>query len=276
MAELSRYLARIGFAREPRADLLTLEEIVGLHVAAFPFEALDVQLGNPPGLESAAHFAKLVEGGRGGWCYEQNGLLGDMLRSIGFEVTRLSAAGMRQVRGEASHGTHLALLVELDRPYLVDVGFGGSLTQPLPLEEGGWSDGPFRVTLTQLDDGYWRFSERLGDAEPFSFDFLDQPADEGELARLCAWQGTAEESHFVVNLVAQRRDGDTHRTLRGKVLTEVGPKGVLRRELIDASDLVATLQKHFGLNLPDIAACWPAILARHAELLPADQCAVSA
>ena len=266
MAELPRYLKRIEFAGEPRPDLGTLAEIVRLHVASFPFEALDVQLGNPPGLDPAAHFVKLVECGRGGWCYEQNGLLGEMLHSIGFEVTRLSAAVMRQVRGGASHGTHLALRVDLDQPYLVDVGFGGSLTQPLPLAEGEWADGPFRVSLAKLDDGYWRFGERLGDAEPFFFDFLDEPADEGELARLCAWQGTAEDSYFVVNLVAQRRDGDTRRTLRGKVLTETSFEGTTRREIADANGLVSTLREGFALDLPEAALHWPSIVARHTEL----------
>lgn len=275
MAELTRYLGRIGFEGEPRPDLATLEKIVSLHVAAFPFEALDVQLGNPPGLDPKAHFAKLVESGRGGWCYEQNGLLGEMLRSIGFAVTRLSAAVMRQVRGEASHGTHLALRVDLDRPYLVDVGFGGSLTRPLPLEEGEWTDGPFRVSLSKLDDGYWRFNERLGTADPFSFDFRDEAADENELGRLCAWQGKAPESHFVVNLVAQRRAGDVHQTLRGKVLVEAGPEGTLRRELVNAEDLVVTLRDKFDLDFPQIATKWPAILARHAELFRDPQCAES-
>lgn len=266
MHELPRYLNRIGFVHEPRPDLATLREIVRLHVAAFPFEALDVQLGNPPGLDAAAHFAKLVEGGRGGWCYEQNGLLGEMLRAIGFEVTRLSAGVMRQLRGEASHGTHLALRVDLDQPYLVDAGFGGSTTQPLPLKEGAWSDGPFRVSLAKLEDGWWRFSERLGETEPFSFDFRDESADEAELARLCEWQGRDPESNFVVNLVARRRDGNAHRTLRGKVLSETGPDGSTHRELADADDLIATLREKFDLDLPQIASRWPAIVQRHAQV----------
>lgn len=269
MAELARYLAKIGFDGEAGAALATLEDIVRLHVAAFPFEALDVQLGSPPGLDPAAHFAKLVENGRGGWCYEQNGLLGDMLRAVGFEVTRLSAAVMRDLRGDASRGTHLALRVDLDRPYLVDAGFGGSLTRPLPLEGGEWTDGPFRVALTKLDDGYWRFSEKLGEADAFSFDFRDEPADEDELARLCEWQGTASDSNFVINLVAQRRDGDTHRTLRGKVLTDVDPLRMTRREIVNADDLVETLRDQFGLDLPQIVSRWPATVARHTELFGA-------
>lgn len=266
MAEVARYLARIGFTGDPRPDLVTLERIVPLHLAAIPFEALDVQLGNPPGLDPNAHFAKLVTGGRGGWCYEQNGLLGAMLRAIGFTVMRLSAGVMRESRGVASLGSHLALRVDLDRPYLVDVGFGGSISRPLPLQEGAWRDGPFLVALTKLADGYWRFTERLGEADPFSFDFRDGPADETELARLCAWQGCNAESVFVRNLVAQRRVGDIQMTLRGKVLTESDFAGSTKCELTDADELVTVLRKNFGLDVPEIARQWPAIVARHGEV----------
>lgn len=269
MAELQRYLARIGFNDKPNADLSTLYEIVRLHTATFPFEALDVQLGKPPGLDPGAHFAKLVDGGRGGWCYEQNGLLQQMLRSIGFRVTRYSGAMMRQVHGRESHGMHLALGVDLDRRHLVDVGFGGSLTQPLPLEDGEWRDGPFVISLARLPDGWWRFTEQLGDADPLSFDFRDEPADEAELADRCTWLGTDPASNFMLALVARRRVGASHRTLLGRVLTEIGPGGTTRRELTDAADLVATLRDRFDLDVPHIASCWPAVLARHAELFGA-------
>lgn len=268
MNRLARYLARIGFTGHPRADFATLEAIIPLHLAAIPFEALDVTLGNPPGLDPAAHFNKLVERSRGGWCYEQNGLLGEMLRSIGFDVTRISSAVMRKKRSDSKLESHLALRVELDRSYLVDVGFGGTLSRPLPIEEGEWQDGPYRIALAKLPDGFWRFSEWLGQGDPFSYDFLTEQADEEALARTSAWLGSDPTSNFVGNLVAQRRIGNTHLVLRGKVLSEVGLSGTARRELVDANDLVATLRDRFGLDLPEIATRWPAVEARHAKLFP--------
>ena len=76
----------------------------------------------------------------------------------------------------------------------------------------------------------------------------------------------AARKDFVVNLVAQRRAGDRHLTLRGKVLSETGPEGSTRHELTDAEDLVATLREKFALDLPQIASRWPAIVARHAAV----------
>src|SRR5580765_1988318 len=135
-AELNAYFERIGYAGEPRADLATLTKVQAAHLAAIPFEAIDTQLGTPPGLDPGATFAKLVTARRGGWCYEMNGLLGRVLTTIGFRVTRLSGGVMRQVLGDFVLGGHLCLRVDLDQPYLVDCGFGGALLAPIPLQEG--------------------------------------------------------------------------------------------------------------------------------------------
>jgi len=262
---LARYLERIGFAGTPRADLATMQGVVGQHLAAIPFENLDVQLGRPPGLDPQAIFAKLVERRRGGWCYEHNGLLGAMLEQIGFAVTRVSAGVMREQRGDDTLGTHLALVVRLERDYLVDVGFGGSLSRPLPLEEGEHDDGPFRLSLSRAGDGYWRYAERL-EGEPFAFDFRAEPADEARLADRCAWQGRDPQSPFVLNLVAQRREADRHLALRGRVLTDSRPGRIDRRTLVDAGELTAVLRERFALDVPGAAALWDRIAARHAEL----------
>lgn len=97
--ELAAYFSRIGFAGEVRRDFATLDTVVRAHVAAIPFENLDVQGGQKVTTDPQAAFAKLVERRRGGWCYEHNGVVGAALAAIGFDVVRLSAGVMR--RGHA-------------------------------------------------------------------------------------------------------------------------------------------------------------------------------
>ena len=53
--------------------------------------------------------------------------------------------------------------------------------------------------------------------------------------------------------------------LRGKVVKRVTVDGVMRQELGSPAELVGTLRDVFGLDLPEAAALWPAIEARHAE-----------
>jgi N-hydroxyarylamine O-acetyltransferase len=264
-SRLARYLERIGHGWNVRPDAETLHSLHHAHVTAIPFENLDVQLGLVPGIDAEAIFDKLVERGRGGWCYEMNGLLGWALGEIGFEVVRLSGGVMRQDGGGERMGTHLALLVDAGGPWLVDVGFGGSLIGPLPLASTARDDAPFAVSLARTEDGYWRFSERTDDA-PFSYDFLAAPADEALLAAKCRWQATDPASTFTQNFVAQRRFLGRHISLRGRVLAERGPGGVDKRLIGDRDEFAATLSEVFGLAEPRAREIWPRVCARHEQL----------
>ena len=263
--ELNAYFDRIGFAGEPRADLATLTALQAAHLAAIPFEAIDTQLGTPPGLDPDTIFAKLVTVRRGGWCYEMNGLLGRVLVTIGFKVTRLAGGVMRHMLGDFVLGGHLCLRVVLDRAYLVDCGFGGALLAPIPLAEGEHHFAPFTVSLSRTEDGYWRFTQQ-GHGEPFSFDFRDEPADEALLADRCAWQGVHPDSNFTRNLVAHRRIGERHVSLRGRVVEISTPAEAERRTLTSPRELVAALRTEFGLDVPQVTSLWDKVCARHEEL----------
>jgi N-hydroxyarylamine O-acetyltransferase len=158
--QLARYLERIGHGWHVRKKLPTLRSLHRAHVTSIPFENLDVQLGEVPSLDPDAIYDKIVERGRGGWCYEMNGLFGAALQAIGFDVMRVSCGVMRQDGGNDRLGTHLALVVDCDGPWLCDVGFGGALLEPLPLAAGERDEKPYAVSLAQTEDGYWRFTER--------------------------------------------------------------------------------------------------------------------
>ena len=266
--ELSAYFDRIGYSGPTTPDFATLDAVMRAHIAAVPFENLDVQLENPVTTDLPAIFAKLVGRRRGGWCYENNGLLGWALGELGFAVRRISAGVMRSVRGDAALGNHLALVVTVEgRPWLVDVGFGGTLAAPIPLAAGMHAQPPFSVGLTEAD-GYWRFEERYADGDPFSFDFLADPADEALFVRQCDALQSAPDSIFVQNLVVQQRQGDTHLTLRGRVLMERGPESESKHLIASADEFVATLADRFKLEVPGAASLWSKVCARHAELFP--------
>jgi N-hydroxyarylamine O-acetyltransferase len=262
---LAAYFERVGFRGNARPDLPTLEALHRAHLHAAPFENLDVQLQRSLGLDVAASYEKIVLRRRGGWCYEMNGLMGWVLEQIGFEVVRVSAGVMRERVGDAQLGNHLCLLVQLEQPYLVDVGFGGSLAAPIPLRGLERVDAPYRISLGEADAGYWRFTERAQGA-PFSFDFRPAPADEVLLAARCSVLQTAPGSSFVQNLVVQKRVGETHVSLRGRVVTTMSALGVHKVTIDSADELVAVLRNTFALDVPEAATLWPAICARHNEL----------
>lgn len=262
------YLARIGHRGNVRPDFATLCALLKAHACTVPFENIDVQMGRPLTTNVEEAYEKIVGAGRGGWCYQQNGLFGWALSQVGFDVTRIAAAVMRQDQGDAANAGHLCLLVRCPgKPisYLVDVGFGGSMIRPIELTESAYSQPPFRIGLRKLTSKQWRFWEDLG-GDPFSYDFVAEPASEQALSAKCSELQTDPASGFVLNLVAQLRSATRHITLRGRVVRTATAAGVETMTLNSADALVSALASLFALDVPEVAELWPGIVARHEEI----------
>ena len=75
------WLRRIGYDGPRAPTLATLCGVVAAHAAAIPYETVDPLLGHPPSLDVADLQRKIVEGGRGGYCFELNTLLRAGLRA---------------------------------------------------------------------------------------------------------------------------------------------------------------------------------------------------
>src|SRR6185503_3263469 len=136
--ELQAYLDRIGHSGPVRPDLATLKALHRAHLKAISYENLDVQLGRRVTTDPADAYAKIVERGRGGWCYEMNGLFGWALDQVGFSVMRMAGAANRELLGDLLIGNHLVLLVDLgaEGRWIADVGFGDGSIDPYPLQTG--------------------------------------------------------------------------------------------------------------------------------------------
>lgn len=135
---IDAYLARIGLEGSVTLSVEGLERLQRAHLTAVPFENLDVF--HRRGVETTPEWSvpKIVDRGRGGWCYEVNGAFATLLENLGFAVRWLGAVVLPATGPVPDH---LALEVILDRPYLVDVGFGDSFIRPLPLDTAGPHDG---------------------------------------------------------------------------------------------------------------------------------------
>mmetsp|Transcript_13723 Transcript_13723/g.38975 ORF Transcript_13723/g.38975 Transcript_13723/m.38975 type:complete len:375 (-) Transcript_13723:105-1229(-) len=141
-AELAKLARRIGLGPEALApsrhgtvDLL--DELVRAFLFTVPFEQLDVALGRGINPSPDAAYCKLVEQGRGGYCFENNRVMHSALLSLGFEA-QLHVG--RVVISRVGSNTHLVNTVTTrdGARYLVDVGFGGySARRALPLARLG-------------------------------------------------------------------------------------------------------------------------------------------
>src|SRR5499427_10761961 len=89
--DVASYLHRIDHTRPPSPNAAALASLHRAHLFAVPFENLDIGLGRTIALEEDRLFDKIVTRRRGGFCYELNGLFSALLRSLGFNVTMVSA-----------------------------------------------------------------------------------------------------------------------------------------------------------------------------------------
>jgi N-hydroxyarylamine O-acetyltransferase len=133
IVDVEDYLRRLEAVRPGVPDLEALCELQRRHLESVPFENLGRYLGEQVDLEESALLDKVVRQRRGGLCYELNGAFGLLLRDVGFDVRLLAGRVMRRDGVFGPPLDHLALRVELDEPWLVDVGFGRFSIRPLRL-----------------------------------------------------------------------------------------------------------------------------------------------
>lgn len=134
---LNDYLDRIGL-NKPEPTAAGLAKLQAAQLNAIAFENIDPLLGEIPNLEPPALVEKILGKGRGGYCFELNGLLGMALLELGFDYHPILAR-VRMGRDEGGPRHHLAYIVETESElWLMDAGFGGpSHYYPLRLNEEG-------------------------------------------------------------------------------------------------------------------------------------------
>ncbi len=122
--DLDAYFARVGFDGVRAPTFETLRDLHLAHAQTIPFENLNPLLGWRVPLDLPSVEEKLVRSGRGGYCFEQNGLLAAALRELGFQVTGLAARVLWDAAEDAIRPrTHMVLKIDLDgEPYIADVG----------------------------------------------------------------------------------------------------------------------------------------------------------
>jgi arylamine N-acetyltransferase len=135
----------------------------------------------------------MVRDGCGGYCFEQNLLLGFALTALGFQAIVLAARVLRSAPEDAVTARgHVLLLIDLDGvPYLVDAGFGGlTLTcgrigSPLrPPQQRTHGASPGWAQRAAPPDKRGGIQEVLEEA--FRLTLPDAPGREAALTRLIA------------------------------------------------------------------------------------------
>lgn len=261
--DLPAYLAHIGFAGTPRADIATLREICRLQPMAIPFENLTVISGQPVSLDIADLQAKLVGAGadgkvRGGYCYELNHLLGHALEAIGFEVGGVAARvrwGAPDDRVTAQ--SHMALRVRAEgEDFLADAGFGSmTLTAPLRIAPDTTlereQETPHEIWRLRARDGDLVAEARIGaDWRPV-FQTGPEPRFRPDYDMANWWVSTHPQSPFTQSLFVSRPFEGGRRTLFNLGLSTYRNGAAPEQRAVTPQEAETLLEEVFGLAIPD-------------------------
>lgn len=242
--DVERYLELLDVEHGP-ANVELLETLHGRHVRTFPFCAIDVLLGQHPGVEPATVSKRILVDGLGGYCFEHAQLFAAACEALGFEVTRR----LGRVHSMTNTRTHTCIEVTIDgKRFLTDPGFGLSITGPIELTEGASRQefhGEYTVHGFQRDGVQFWELRRNGETAHTHDSLPVVPVDvaSGHLV-------TSTGSPFTKLLIASRFIGQEHHSLAGTTLSIRRADQPTERQELTVDETIETVQK-LGVNLDE-------------------------
>jgi N-hydroxyarylamine O-acetyltransferase len=271
------YLDRLGLEIEP-PTVEGLFRIHRAHAERVAYETLWIQLGERWSIDPSRSMARIATTRRGGYCYQLNGALGELLARLGYRVQR-HVGGVHGVAGpsEAELTNHLVLTVSglpsaanPEGVWYVDAGLGDALYEPLPLVAGPYDQRPFHLILEAAPEGVGDWHLVHDPAGSFTgMAWRAQPAAPDAFAQRHRWLSTSPDSGFVKYLTVQKRDATGADVLRGLTFRRIG-EPASERVLGTDRELFEVLGDLFGLDVASIGAdarsrLWDRVSRAHEE-----------
>lgn len=248
--DVDAYLERLGLKRE-EASLDFLKKLHFEHVHRIPFENLDIHYRQKILLDYKKIFSKIVLRGRGGFCYELNGLFYHLLSHLGFDCYVTSASMLNDEGVPGPPFDHMITIVRLGKQlYLADVGFGNAFSYPKLIKLG----------VIQMDYvTYWRFRKDVdkniiltysADASQYKTKYIFRLEEKQiiEFMQMCEYHQTSKESPFTQKKMITIKTPDgrvtlTDRNLKIQKLGETSEDGILNED-----EFLSKLEQYFSIS----------------------------
>ncbi len=239
-----KYLKRMKYKGKLCPNLETLKKIQKLHLLNVPFENIDIIHHKKLVLDTRYLYEKIVLHHRGGICYELNGLLYELLKHIGFDVTLISA----DVLG--NEYDHLFILAKVNNnKYLVDVGFGNHFLEPLPFildKKQVDSNGIFRII--KKNKNYQLLKETNEKIEVcYQFNLYKKKLKDCE--ERCRYFETSKDSIFTKQILCSLERENGRISLTDKKLIQTIEDNKKIHLIENKSDFYILLKKFFNIEV---------------------------
>lgn len=256
MDRIKAFFSRIGLDPDTQAELTYgfLKKLQFHCVTNIAYENLDILDGVPISQDPEMLYDKIVTRGRGGYCFEVNGLLAYMLRLMGFDVSERFARYLRGEQGIPMRRHRVAVVSCDEGEFLCDIGIGQSAPRyPVKLvcdtvqEQFGEAyrftrDRELGWVLCDLHAGKWRQFFSFTDDVQYDVDFIqpsfwcehhpDSPFNKAPMLAIKTEQGR------------KTLDGRVYKEFCGDTLTHI-------EENVSDARFWRIITEEFRLNYPE-------------------------
>lgn len=244
---VDKYLKRIGIKSFATPDIGSLRRLHRNHLYNIPFENLDIHSGSRIVLNKQKLERKILDGQRGGYCYELNGMFYLLLKSLGYDARMISARVSNGNGGWGPEFDHAAIIVKMKGLWLADVGFGDSFIHPLKVEiDNVHKDKTGFYKIVRHDNKFLKMM-RSKDGRKFKdcYLFTLKRRKWNEFGSMNKYHQTSPESHFTRGKVCTLAFNGGRVTLTDKkiTLTKNNRKSIRK---IKKGEFESLLLKHFG------------------------------
>lgn len=233
-------------------DYRFLCEVVGRHVATFAFSSVGSRLGEELPLDFESLFYRVVVRRRGGYCFEQNGILYEVLDELGFSPELYLARVIydRDIHPGLTH--RISTVVHGGQTYVLDVGFGPLGPRvPVLLSESETIDGDkvFRVEERRPGEYHMQVLKKGAFYSLYRFELARYGQSDCELGHF--YSHRHPEATFVNHLVVSRILADEIRSLRDQEYWVIGASEKQTTRIGNPRQLRKILVEELGVQVTD-------------------------
>ena len=239
------YFKRLSI--EPKTPSLEfVKAIQKKHIVTFSFNNIAVLLGKPISLDMQDIFEKIVTKNLGGYCFEHNFLMYEVLKSLGFNV-RILVAKVLNNQDVDSPRTHRITLLEWEgKFYIVDVGFA-SMTPPVLELNNKQEEEGYRIVF--LENEIYQLELRKGDGYFICYRFDLSMYTEADCVMGNFYSSQHPNAVFINNFVISLKLSDVTLSFRNGVLHRIKKSETEVVEVESIEQLCSMINDEFSIPL---------------------------
>jgi N-hydroxyarylamine O-acetyltransferase len=240
----------------PELTVDFLGELQSSHISQYSFNSIAVLLGEEIMLDTDTLFEKIVNQGRGGYCFEHNKLFYELLVSLGFNCELVLAQVLNNKNVDPPR-THRITKVTLENvEYVLDVGFGPKCplkplllrdTEPQKIGKSTYRIRPIGRSRFELDVLDLSVHEESEWYTIYRFDESVYTDADCMLGNYYSY--THPKAVFKNNLVVSQKDDDEVRVILNGEFSRITQTGADITPITSKEQLNELLINEYGLTL---------------------------